>query len=169
MKIFSSLERAKEITILCGSESDLSVATSVAARISSSLACITVHIISCHRNIGELIDFAELECKSQDAIIAIGSKAFALPGMIDTMLYKLGKNIPVIGVALGRKNSRVLQAAILSIEELPGSPVIMDENEICYQGRDGLRRAIDRIVNGNLPPPKNRIQKPAQMNVFKNF
>ena len=72
----------------------------------------------------------------------------------------------MIGVAIGQPGSKSLQAAQLSIEELP-NPVITNEIEgCCYKSSD---QALSRIIWGELPPPKPRVEKPVQMNVFKNF
>ena len=97
----------------------------------------------------------------------MGGKALALPGILDAWLYVYEKDIPVIGVALGEPGSKSLQAAQLSIEELPSLSVITDELQgSCYTS---LNEAFSRIIWGELPPQKPRVQKPVQMEVFKNF
>ncbi len=77
---------------------------------------------------------------------------------------------PFIGVALGEPGSRSFEAAKLSIEELPDTPVIIDEIAgSCYCGISGLLQAINRVIDGELPPPKLRTEKSVQMDAFKNF
>lgn len=162
--------KVKNIVIICGSESDLPVVKSVVSAIEPEAARIVVHIMSCHRNPYEVVMFAEIRCQGADAVIGVGSKALALPGVIDAFFYAKGADIPVIGVALGEPGSKAFEAAKLSIEELPGNPVIMDEfTGSCYSGAEGLLQAVRRITEGELPPPKPRTEKPVQMNAFRNF
>ena len=99
-------------------------------------------------------------------IVAAGGKAFALPGVLDALLYAKFKDIPVVGVALGTPGTRAFEAAKLSIEELPGQPVIIDEvNGTAYAGNEGMRAALMRVSLGELPPPKSRAHKLAQFNI----
>ena len=161
--------RVKKITIICGSESDLLLVPDVIRRHFAS-GKLTVHVMSCHRNPSEVQNFVKEGCGGADVVIGVGSKALALPGVLDAWLYYYGKDIPVIGVALGEQGSRALEAAVLSIEELPSSPVLINElTGKCYQGQEGLWQAIDRVINGELLPQKPRVEKPVQMEVFKNF
>lgn len=163
--------RVKKITIICGSESDLLLVPDVIRRhFASAYGKLTVHVMSCHRNPSEVQNFVKEGCGGADVVIGVGSKALALPGVLDAWLYYYGKDIPVIGVALGEQGSRALEAAVLSIEELPSSPVLINElTGKCYQGQEGLWQAIDRVINGELLPQKPRVEKPVQMEVFKNF
>src|SRR3989344_474271 len=159
-------DKTKKIVVVCGSESDLPEVKETIGRINSSFARISVHVMSCHPNPAELQNFAKEGCGGADVVVGIGSKALALPGILDSWLRFYGKDIPVIGVAIGQPGSKSLQAAQLSIEELP-NPVITNEIEgCCYKSSD---QALSRIIWGELPPPKPRVEKPVQMNVFKNF
>ena len=57
-------------------------------------------------------------------------------------------------------------AAKLSIEELPGQHVIMDEAKgAAYAGQEGLLAALRRVSLGELPPPKPRTHKIARFNI----
>ncbi|MFH1968104.1 MAG: phosphoribosylaminoimidazolesuccinocarboxamide synthase [bacterium] len=170
-KMGVSVERkVKTIAIVCGSESDLPVVRDVFATILPQEAKLAVHVMSCHRNPLDVMAFAEVGCKDVDAVICAGGKAFALPGVIDAFSHYYDVDIPVIGVALGEPDSEELLAAKLSIKQLPGAPVIMDEIEgKPYVGSHGLSWAIRRIIDGELPPPKPRTEKPVQMNAFRNF
>lgn len=126
----------------------------------------SVNVISCHRNPEALDTFAASRCGGADVVVAAGGKAFALPGVLDAFLARYGYEIPVVGVALGIPESRALEAAQLSIEELPGQPVVMDEiNAHVYTGADGFFDALERIAFGELPPPKERTEKPARLNI----
>jgi hypothetical protein len=102
-------------------------------------------------------------------VIGVGSKALALPGIIDAFAHSTGNDVPVIGVALGEPGSKSLLAAKLSIEELPGSPVIIDEfTGNAYEGVAGLKHALMRIAHGELPPLRSRTEKMAKMNICSN-
>lgn len=157
------------IQVICGSESDWPIVRHVVTSVLPEDAKLTVHIMSCHRNPYQVVDFTK-DGSETDAVICVGGKAFALPGVIDAFAHASHHgDIPVIGVALGEPGSKSLLAAQLSIEEVPGTPVIMDEIAGVYTGSQGLRAAINRVVDGELPPPKPRTEKPVQTNVFKNF
>ena len=166
--------RKRKLAIVFGSDSDIprvQMAMNVLSRaenaFSSGLSSTPeVHIISCHRNPTDLYAFASDGCAGADAVIAAGGKAFALPGVLDAYLHSKGKNIPVIGVALGDVGSVSLDAAKLSISELPGQPVVMDETRgMVHEGLIGFSAAIDRVANGEFPTPKKRVAKPSQFNI----
>jgi phosphoribosylaminoimidazole-succinocarboxamide synthase len=161
---------AKKIAIVCGSESDLPIVMSLIQKIDPKFAKVNVHIMSCHRNPNETAEYAKNGCLDADVVLCAGSKAFQLPGVIDAFAYAAGKNVRVMGVALGESASKALKAAQLSIEEIPGTPVIMDEvsGEV-YAGEGGLCDAIYRIMHGELPPVRPRKAKPVQMNVWNNY
>jgi phosphoribosylaminoimidazole-succinocarboxamide synthase len=159
-----------KITIIAGSESDLPVIKDVLGRLAILHGLSDnpkVHVMSCHRNPHETMDFAGKR-PDTDVIICAGSKALALPGVMDAFAHaSYAGDIPVIGVALGQPGSRELLAAQLSIEELPGAPVIMDEIAgHCYTGADGLAQALIRVVLGELPPARPRQAKPVKMNAL---
>ena len=69
-------------------------------------------------------------------------------------------------MALGEPGTRVFEAAKLSIEELPGQHVIMDEvvGEV-YASSEGFLKALQRVSSGELPPPKSRMHKIAKSNI----
>ena len=160
-------DKTKNVAIVCGSESDLPEAKDLIGRVHCSVARVSVHVMSCHRNPEQVQNFAKDWCSGADVVIGMGGKALALPGILDAWLYVYEKDIPVIGVALGEPGSKSLQAAQLSIEELPSLSVITDELQgSCYTS---LNEAFSRIIWGELPPQKPRVQKPVQMEVFKNF
>lgn len=165
----------KKVVIVTGSESDLPVVQHALhikpgkhpdywTQIDPSR--LTVHVISCHRNPAELVNFVDSGCDGADVIICVGGKAFALPGVLDAWIHAKGLHIPVVGVAIGDPHSRSRLAAEHSIDELPGQPVITDEiNNQTYTGPKGFGAALDRIDTGELPPPKPRQEKPAKFNV----
>ena len=164
----------KKVAIIFGSQTDLKDEITYIirdARVryvqSGELGDINVHVISCHRHPAELRRFIqEDKCRGADVIIAAGGKALALPGIIKASLNEAKLNIPVVGVALGELNTKALTAAQLSIDELPGQPVVTDEiNQRVYTSPEGLRSAIARTVYGEFPPPKPPVDKPAEFDV----
>lgn len=157
----------KIIEVICGSESDLPVLDRALEMILPlpTDTKIKIHVMSCHRNPAQVENYARRLCpKNCSAIVCIGGKAFALPGVVDALIHDNKLDVPVVGVALGKPGSKELLAAQLSIEELPGAPVIMDElTGSCYCGEEGIVSALNRIIYGELPPPKIRKEKQAKM------
>jgi phosphoribosylaminoimidazole-succinocarboxamide synthase len=158
----------KKVTVVFGSESDVpAVAHHLKQEwLSQGISKLNVHVISCHRNPEQLERFAESGTDGSDAVIAAGGMAFALPGVLDALLYSKGKDIPVVGVALGKPESVSLLAATLSIEQLPEQPVVIDEMKgTAYWGPDGFAKALHRVGFEELPPPKMRPKKEPVFNV----
>lgn len=160
----------RRVAIVAGSESDLPAIGAVVERsarhgvFSGALSTIEAHVISCHRNPAELESFAKEGCGGADVVICAGGKALALPGVLDALLYAKGRSIPVIGVALAPEGSISEQAAILSIEELPGNPVVIDEMKgRAYVGERGLLQALLRVAHGEMPPQHDRPTKVARL------
>ncbi len=164
-----SLEVLKrKLAIVLGSESDFPRATTaitIARQYQGNkyLSRVDVHILSCHRNPLELVEFAKCGCHGADVVVAAGGMAFALPGVLDAFLYAFGMRIPVIGVALGEPDSVNLLAAELSISKLPGNPVVMSEKTGVYSGEEGFRGAIARATFGEMPPIVPRSKKEAKL------
>jgi phosphoribosylaminoimidazole-succinocarboxamide synthase len=161
--------KVPNVLLVLGSETDLPEVRKILGgdgMCSRQVPKITAHIMSCHRNPFEVMRLATGVLSNYDVIIAIGGKAFALPGTIDTWAHHAKNNIPVVGVALGEHGSRELLAAQLSIEEIPGQPVIIDELVGgAYTGPAGLSKVLDRVAYGELPPSKPRKDKPVQLGV----
>ena len=164
--------KKKRVAIVFGSESDIKPVLPILRLFQSGgsargiLGHPSIHVISCHRNPMMLDLFVQSGCEGADVIVAAGGKAFALPGVLDALLYAKFKDISVVGVALGNPGTRALDAAKLSIEELPGQPVIMDEvNGTAYAGNEGMLAALIRISSGELPPAKPRAHKIAKFNI----
>ncbi len=157
----------RKVAMVFGSESDVHAVSSELAvaekyRHSHFLERFDVHVLSCHRNPLELVNFTESGCGGADMIVAAGGKAFALPGILDANLYARKKRIPVIGVALGVPGTEDFLAAQLSISKLPGQPVVMDERHGVYSGGEGLSLAIARATFGEVPPILPRAKKEAR-------
>lgn len=153
-------DRPRKVAVLLGSESDIPLVRSAV-----NGSPVEAHILSCHRNLLNLLGFAHNGCDDADVVIAAGGKAFALPGVLDAMLHSYGKDIPVIGVALGEPDSVSRKAAKLSISELPSQPVVMDEAHDCvYEGSEGFAAALDRAFHGEFPV-KKRTEKPPQFHI----
>ncbi len=170
MGVKSGEEKPKRrVAIVCGSESDLPVVDSALGSIGFKHQYF-VHVISCHRNPEELREFAMGGCECAEIVIAVGSKAFALPGVLAGELRAAGYSIPVVGVALGKEDSAALNAAMLSISELPERTVVMDEiRRRPYAGLDGLCAALMRVDTGEFPPPRPGKVKPPQYGVRTNL
>ena len=164
--------KQKRVAIVFGSESDMKPVVPILRSLESGdlargiLGHPMIHVISCHRNPMMLDLFVQSGCEGADVIVAAGGKAFALPGVLDALLHNKFKDIPVVGVALGTPGTRAFEAAKLSIEELPGQPVIMDEmNGTAYAGEEGMLAALMRVSLGELPPLKSRTHKIAKFNI----
>jgi len=157
--------RRYKVVVVLGSTSDYPQLEKIIANYGrqGQIAEIDVHIISCHRNPAELAEWVNGGCGKADVIIGAGSKALALPGVIDAFVYAKGLQIPVIGVALGEPGTVAFEAARLSIEELPSQPVLIDELAgVVYCGSEGFARALNRVAFGELPPAKSRKSRVAQ-------
>lgn len=164
--------RRRNLSIIFGSRSDIAKVKETLKALedgeflSGIAENVQYHVVSCHRNPFDLMRFVAGGCGGTDAIIAVGSKAFALPGVLDAFLYAHGRTIPVIGVALGKIGSADRAAAELSISELPGTPVVMDEvNKKVYAGEQGLRDALHRVAFAELPPLRPRKVAEAEFNI----
>ena len=159
------------ICIVIGSKNDLPAILSVLEKFPASVVEIIVHVMSCHRNPEVLREFCERMAAvcGFTAIIGVGGKALALPGIIDAWLRYYKVNTTVIGVALGKKDTVDFSAACLSISCLPSTPVLLDEAGNCYRGPEGLEQAISRIIDGQLPAYVRKEGKPHEWNVWSNY
>ncbi|MFH1207609.1 MAG: phosphoribosylaminoimidazolesuccinocarboxamide synthase [Patescibacteria group bacterium] len=177
----------KNIVILFGSDSDLTKPIYQAIRTArvrympsgelSSLRLVTN--FSYHGRPDALWSFAEtgeftvlgseggnkiLLLDEIDYFIYAAGIAAAQAGIFDAFLAHHNHHIPVIGLALGPEGTENLLAAQLSIKCLPGGHVVTDEiNGSVYTNAFGLEAAIERIANGELPPPKKRTTKPIEI------
>ncbi|MFZ2167781.1 MAG: phosphoribosylaminoimidazolesuccinocarboxamide synthase [Minisyncoccia bacterium] len=158
--------KKRSLAIVFGSTSDIPKVDAVLKALengmfsSGILDTRSFFVLSCHRNPKEMFYFATHGCRGANAVIAVGGKAFALPGILDAVIHSTGnQEIPVIGVALGEKGSIDLEAAKLSISQLPGQPVVMNEMEgTVYEGASGFSEALNRVANGEFPV-KARVAK----------
>jgi len=158
----------KNIVIICGSKSDFPQVKAVCSD-PAIKAKIVIHIASCHRNPEELTEFIFNRLHDGDFVIGVGSKALALPGVIDAWAHCYKKNIRVAGVALGETDSQELIDAQRSIMGLPSQPVIFNEKRNqAYTGPFGLRELIDLIEKGEIPQPKPRKEANAEFDVWSN-
>jgi len=123
------------------------------------------HVISCHRNSEELARFAR-DLPNDRVVIAGAGKAAALPGVLKALLVKEGKgHIPVIGVAFAGADDRDDLAARLSIEQLPGRPVLLRPDGTAYFGAQGFFDACHAAVTDEFLPAMPSEQKPARLNI----
>lgn len=135
---------------------------------------IAVHIASCHRNPKETEEMLSTDFEKYlpgcDWIVAIGSMAFVLPGILKAWCHQYDRNIPVAGVALGEPGNVKLTDAQRSILGLPGQPVVFEEETgLAYTGPEGLKKLFSRIASGDRPVEKPKAVKPAEYFIYRNF
>jgi phosphoribosylaminoimidazole-succinocarboxamide synthase len=166
MKIAVDLPRIK-VDVLLGSRSDLKQVQQGLDYLSERGIKHCTHIISAHRNPEELRQYAErLKAEEADVIIAAAGKAAQLPGVLKAWLGHYSKsNIPVIGVALMGEPAEASVAAKLSIEQLPGQPVELDEHGKAYFSSKGMQEAV-RAALENEFLPQTYEPKAAEFNVL---
>jgi len=170
LKVNVAKPSPKNIVVVCGSESDKPAVMNILSSIRAEHAHIDLHILSCHRNPDEVRTFVNNNCDKPEVIICVGGKAFALPGIVDAWAHNFRIDTRVIGVGLGECGSQSFEAAKLSIEEIPGQPVIIDElTGLAYMGKEGFILALDRAIFGELPPERPRTEKPPQISVWSNW
>ncbi|MHB8831141.1 MAG: phosphoribosylaminoimidazolesuccinocarboxamide synthase [Patescibacteria group bacterium] len=159
-EIFSPVVK---IEVISGSESDMGQMTFGLAALDRARqageAQYRRHVISCHRNPEELAQYAH--SLPDDVIVVAGAgMAAALPGVLKALLVKEGKaQIPVIGVAFAGNTEDDYLAARLSIERLPGQPVLLAPDGKAYFGPLGFENAcLAALCHEFLPaePPANK-------------
>lgn len=167
MQIAGTRPPKLKIGVVIGSRSDLKQCDKGLHMLTESqregLIDLDVNIISCHRNSGVLSAYAQLT--QNDLIVAGAGMAAALPGILQALLKASGKKTRVLGVAFTGKNFHETMAARLSIEELPGKPVILDSKGQAFSGPDGFASACDLAVNGEFLPAKKTEDRPAELNI----
>lgn len=120
------------------------------------------HIASCHRHPEELAQIARA-LPDHAVVIACAGMAAQLPGVLKALLVKQGKaHVPVIGVACASKDEAANQAARLSMEQLPGQPVVLRPDGTAYFGEEGFRDACTAAMDHEFPPTTFG-SKPAQL------
>jgi phosphoribosylcarboxyaminoimidazole (NCAIR) mutase len=156
------------IEVVVGSESDLVQMRSGLSYLHDcqhmSQAMVKLHVISCHRNPSDLIQYAA-NITPGTIIIAGADCAAQLPGMLKALLHQYGNGeTPVIGVGFNGTREQT-EAARLSIKCLPGQLVLMDGQEP-YMGPEGFYAAARAAVEHEFlrVPPEN-MMKLAQMNL----
>lgn len=155
----------RTIHFIAGSTSDLPIILPVVRKYRDREDLTMVfHVLSCHRHLFQLIAFIiSLIFAKGVWIVACGSKAFALPGIICAILNLIRKPIPVVGVALKGSEKDDLQAAILSIKNLPGKPVMMNrKSNLPFVGAKGLKTAIDAILEAKSYYPTVSFKDPPE-------
>lgn len=154
------------VVVISGSESDLPQLMHglwiLADLRAAGKISVERHIASCHRHPDELAQIAR-EMRDDAVVIACAGMAAQLPGMIKALLVKEGKaHIPVIGHACESKDETANMAAKLSIEQLPGQPVVLDPEGKAYFGEIGFVSACQAAVQDEFPPTTFGT-KPAQL------
>ena len=165
MNIAIPLPKPK-IEIVLGSESDMPQAELGLSWLVNR-ADANVSVVSCHRNPAELRGLIGESLVTADIVIAGAGMAAALPGIVKSGLCSLGySGIPVIGVAFRGNTDNDNLAATLSIENLPGQPVELDQNGKAYFGELGFQDACIAAVEGEFLP-KTVEPKPAKIDLRK--
>ncbi len=109
----------KRVAIIMGSDSDLPILKPAIETLKSFGISCTVRILSAHRTLGQVTEFAlSARENGYGAIIAAAGKAAALPGVIAAL-----STLPIIGVPIGSVPLSGLDS-LLSIVQMPsGVPV----------------------------------------------
>lgn len=158
----------RHIEILVGSESDLPQTKAGVLKLSEANVTFNVNVVSCHRNPQELLNLVSRDIQSADVVIAGAGMAAALPGVVKGWLCHFGRSdIPVIGVGFEGANSVLTNAAALSIECLPETPVEMQENGIAYLGEAGFSMACHSAINDEFMV-RGLTPKPVRLGVQSN-
>lgn len=157
-----------KLDLVVGSESDLPQVQPAIDWLNGEIAVGKVqprfHIISCHRHPEELRRYAEK--LHVDVVVAAAGKAAALPGVLKAWLNHFGRiNIPVIGVGLDGQDEADKLAARLSIEQLPGKPVLLNGEGEAYYGPEGMVAACRAAVEHEFLPIKKGPVKPAKQDM----
>jgi len=122
-----------------------------------------LHIISCDRNPDELRRYAQ-DLSGTDVIVAGAGLAARLPGSLKSWLDHYGKSVPVIGVGFEGPSRDADDAARLSIEQLPGQTVELDDHGHAYFGWDGFVAAMKAALYNEFLPRRNAV-KTAEPNI----
>ncbi len=139
-------DRKLTIKVLIGSKSDEEQLATGLNKLNGR-ATGDVCVVSCHRNPESLREFASSVLQQADVIIAGAGMAAALPGVVKGWLCHFGRpEIPVIGVGFRGGNQVLDDAARLSIECLPESPVELDHNGEAYMGSSGFAEACEAAL-----------------------
>jgi len=154
------------VEVVIGSESDLDQIQSGLDELRQKGISFRVHVISCHRNPEELRQYARTVPLGTNVIIAGAGMAAALSGVLSSWLREFRKDfIPVIGVAFKGKDFTADDAARLSIEQLPGKSVMLDQEGKAYFGPEGFVAACrDAASREFLSPPLQT--KEAKLNLI---
>ncbi len=142
-----------KIEVLVGSESDLKQTEDGLTILRQLGHNVGVNIVSCHRNPAELLIFVRdgIVKRNIDVVIAGAGMAAALPGIVKAHLCAFNRaRIPVIGVAFEGKTSKQNEAAMLSIEEIPGQPVELNQHGMAYFGSIGFEQACLAAINNEF-------------------
>ncbi len=150
------------VVVISGSESDLPQMLH-GLMLLTALPSAERHVISCHRNPDALARIAR-EMRDDAVVIASAGMAAQLPGVLKALLEKEGKgHVPVIGHACQGKDEAANMAARLSIEQLPGQPVVLDRDSKAYFGEDGFTEACRAAMRYEFAPNMTFGAKPAQL------
>lgn len=97
-----------------------------------------------------VINLKKLVAMGVDVIVVGAGKAAQLPGMLESILrYEMRDNhVRIIAVAFKGKTRKSNQAALRSIDEVPGNQMIFT---VRHHGRKGFTAAIRKAIKGEFP------------------
>ncbi len=159
-----------KIEVVVGSKSDFSqmeAGLEVLKRAQmEGVAEVHRHVISCHRNPADLARYVSHNLPDDAVVVAGAGMAAALPGMLKALLILEGKTkIPVIGVAFAGETEEDNLAARLSIERLPGQPVLLAPDGKAYFGPLGFENACLAALCHEFLPTEPPANKPALFDI----
>lgn len=154
----------RRIGIMLGSDSDLKqcgpgLKLLKGAERDGKAEVVIVITNSIHRNTKNVLVNLEIFTPKVDVWIIGAGMANHLTGTADAYLryFLQDDRVPVIGVAFQGKTDEETQAAILSIQQVPGTQVIFNG---AYVGENGFLSACRKAIEDDLPPIKVPNPKP---------
>lgn len=159
------MDGKKKIAIMIGSDSDLKQCLKGFIYLEEMVEAGSIEVVevitnSIYRNTEDVLRNLVLLTGQIDCLIVGAGKANHLTGTCDQYYRNALKDdkIPVIGVAFEGKTWEETLAAILSIEQVPGTQVIFDRE--LHVGEAGFLYACQLAVTGAFEPIRLGSPKP---------
>jgi phosphoribosylcarboxyaminoimidazole (NCAIR) mutase len=146
-----------QILVIMGSESDHEVADRVLDTLKDrGFNGDTALVISCHRNLEKLREFAR---KFQgQVVICVGGKSFQLPAILDSLFRELGKHVVVFGIPVG-KTYKDRRPAVSAMRDLPKPcKVHAFTNNFKTTIQKAVDEAADYVQSGAVPPGESETE-----------
>jgi len=128
------------VHVIVGSTSDLPVAERVLTAFRERGMTLPLHVLSCHRSPEAVRTFAQ-EFQGK-AVVCIGGKAFALPGVLDSWFLRFGKKVGVWGIPTGSTFYQI-GVAVSAMWYLPSPCQVLwqhDNSAAC------ISKAVEEVV-----------------------